>query len=337
MSVLINTDHFGLSDRFRRTQGKVRDTFYLPGNRLAIVTTDRMSAFDVVFPNAIPGKGKALHAMSMAWMPLFYLFFESLLAGGHRFQHHLLSTEVGDLPEEFHPFRAELEGRTAIVRQCDVLPLECIVRGFISGSYWKEYLEAIASQVDELVTVHGFSLPRDLLESEKLPRPIFTPSTKAVAGAHDENINYQQMLDILTQWLGDHPEYAYSARELAEDIESTSLGLYTAAQEYSEERGIIVADTKFEFGLTVDDNGQTVLTLLDEVVTSDSSRFWQKATYKPGRPQVSFDKQPVRDYLERIGWNKKPPAPELPPDIVKQTTARYLQAAKMLFDLDIAA
>ena len=272
-------------------RGKVRDIYDL-GSDLLLVATDRISAFDWVLPTGIPDKGRVLAQTSAFW---FRRLDEP---------HHMKSTEISEvnLPSGVDP--APLVGRSMLVHKTEVVPIECVVRGYLSGSGWKEY------QKDG--TVCGIRLPAGLKESDKLPEPVFTPATKAETG-HDENISEQQMAAIVG------PEVTAQLREV-------SLTLYQQAAEYARERGIIIADTKFEFGR----DGQGRAILIDEVLTPDSSRFWPADDYEVGRGQASFDKQYVRDYLETLTWNKQPPAPELPPEISQATTARYLEAYELL-------
>jgi len=277
------TDFPGLNLRGR---GKVRDIYDL-GDRLLIVATDRLSAFDVVLPTPIPDKGRVLTQLSLFW-------FEKL-AG--IIPHHVISAK--DFSGELAPYAAALEGRSMIVRRTDPLPIECVVRGYIVGSGWKDYRKTGA--------ICGIPLPAGLRESDKLPHPIFTPSTKATTG-HDENISFEQAA-------------ATVGRSLAEKLRDTSIALYRTAAEYAAERGIIIADTKFEFGLL---NGELIW--IDEALTPDSSRFWPADQYEPGKAQPSFDKQYVRDYLEHIGWDKQPPGPALPPGVVSATAAKYREA-----------
>lgn len=286
-------------------RGKVRDTYRLD-DALLMVATDRLSAFDVVLPTPIPDKGRVLTGLSAFW----FRHFESWMP------HHLISTDwdtiaiamqqAGVLAVE--AYRSLLDGRTMLVKRAQPFPVECVVRGYLAGSLWKEYLEAGGASSDAFVELHGIRLPGGLRESERLPEPIFTPATKAQVG-HDENISFERMAQIV----GD--DHAHRLREL-------SLRLYLEAVEYALTRGIIIADTKFEFGL--DSEGRILL--IDEVLTPDSSRFWDAALYQPGRPQPSYDKQFVRDYLESIGWNKQPPAPPLPPEIVQKTAEKYREA-----------
>jgi phosphoribosylaminoimidazole-succinocarboxamide synthase len=279
-AVISQTDFPGLKLRGR---GKVRDIYDL-GDKLLIVATDRLSAFDVVLPTPIPDKGKVLTQLSLFW-------FEKL---AHIVPHHLIATR--NFTGELEPYAAALEGRAMLCRRTEPVPIECVVRGYISGSGWKDYQKSGA--------ICGISLPQGLRESDKLPEPIFTPSTKAVTG-HDENISFEQTVEVVGQ-------------PLAEKLRDTSLAIYKQARDYAAERGIIIADTKFEFGLL---DGELIW--IDEALTPDSSRFWPADQYSPGKAQPSFDKQYVRDYLERIGWNKQPPGPALPADVVAGTREKY--------------
>lgn len=272
--------------------GKVREVFDL-GDSLLFVATDRISAFDCVMPNGIPRKGEVLTQLSHFWFD----FTESWLPN------HRLARAQDPLPARLQPFAAQLAGRSMIVKKARPLPIECVVRGYLAGSGWKEYRER--------QTVCGLPLPAGLQESSELPEPIFTPATKAETG-HDENISYA----VAEQLVG--PAVAAEARHL-------SLRLYTTARDYARQRGILIADTKFEFGLF-----EGKLILIDEVLTPDSSRFWPVDHYAPGRGQPSYDKQFVRDYLETLAWDKTPPAPELPPDVVARTQAKYLEAYERL-------
>ncbi len=274
-------------------RGKVRDIYEL-NEGLLIVATDRLSAFDVVMPTPIPDKGKVLTRMSLFWFD----FFKDIT------KHHLLTADVNEYPALLAPFRDVLEGRSMLVKKLKPLPVECIVRGYISGSGWKDYKKTGA--------VCGIKLPEGLRESEELPEPIFTPSTKAEIGSHDKNIDFDKTKEIL-------------GPELAKQIKTLSLTLYKTAAQYAFKRGIIIADTKFEFGLDGNE-----LYLIDEVLTPDSSRFWPMEGYEPGRAQLSFDKQFVRDYLETLNWPKTPPGPELPPDIVEKTAQKYSTALSLL-------
>ena len=277
--------------------GKVRDIYDL-GEMLLLVATDRVSAFDSVIPTPIPGKGAVLNLISAAWFDKF-----------DTLPNHMISVEVEDYPEPFNGFPDQLAGRSMLVKKADRLDIECIVRGYISGSGWKEY--------QNTGEVCGIKLPAGLVNSDKLEKPIFTPSTKADSG-HDENISIAEAAKIVGE-------------STAKELEKISLDLYSRASEYALTKGIIIADTKFEFGVT---EGQIIV--IDEVLTPDSSRFWLVDEYEPGHQQKSLDKQYVRDFLNEIGWDHEPPAPELPPDIVRKTTERYTAAMKMLFpDLDI--
>ncbi len=279
--------------------GKVREIFDL-GDRLLLVATDRLSAFDVVLPDPIPYKGIVLTQLSRFW-------FDRIAAEG-LVSHHMVSVNVEDLPPPAQPFREQLAGRSTLVRRCRPLPIECVVRGYLAGSGWKEYRAG--------GSVCGIRLPDGLRESEELPEPIFTPATKAVTG-HDENISFERAAELVG------PDLAHQVREY-------SLRLYAMARDYARSRGIIICDTKFEFGL---DDGQLVL--IDEVLTPDSSRFWPADSYAPGRPQESFDKQFVRDYLETLDWDKTPPGPQLPARIIEATSQRYLEAYRRLTGHDL--
>ena len=273
-------------------RGKVRDIYDL-GDRLLVVATDRISAFDVVMPNGIPDKGRVLTAMSLFWLDLT----------GDIVQNHLITADVSKYPASLQPYGDQLAGRSMLVKRAIVVPTECVVRGYLAGSGWKEY--------QEKGTVCGIALPSGLRESDMLPSPIFTPATKAESG-HDINISPDQAAAIVGE-------------DTYRQLESLSLALYQRAADYARERGIIIADTKFELG-RYDDR----LILVDEVLTPDSSRFWPLDDYQPGRSQKSFDKQPVRDYLDALDWDKQPPAPELPPDVVEGTHRRYLDALRLL-------
>ena len=277
---------------FRR--GKVRDVYEIDSDRLLIVATDRISAFDCVIPTPIERKGEVLTALSRFW-------FARL---AHIVPNHLLTTEIDEMPEAVQNHAAELRRRSMLVRRTNVFPVECVVRGYLSGSGWKDY--------QRTAQICGHKLPQGLREAEQLPEPIFTPATKAETG-HDENIGEQQMAEII-------------GRQATELLRSTSLRLYQEAASYARARGIIIADTKFEFGR--DSQGRIIL--IDEVLTPDSSRFWPADSYGVGRGQASFDKQYVRDYLEGLDWSKQPPAPALPPDVARATTGRYLEAYELL-------
>jgi phosphoribosylaminoimidazole-succinocarboxamide synthase len=279
-------------------RGKVRDTYELHDDQLLMVATDRISAFDVILPNGIPDKGKVLTQLSIWWFSQTHSFQEN----------HLVSGMVPDLPGALKHRREELAGRFMVVRKAKRIDFECVVRGYLAGSAWAEY--------QEKGTMAGEPLPKGLVESEKLPTPIFTPATKNDSG-HDENVTFKRM----TKDLG---------RPLAEKIRDTSLALYAFAAEASEKKGLILADTKFEFGL-IDKR----LILIDEALTPDSSRFWDRARWVPGQTPPSYDKQFVRDWLVASGWNKEPPAPELPADVVDKTRELYLSAYKQMTTRDL--
>jgi phosphoribosylaminoimidazole-succinocarboxamide synthase len=275
-------------------RGKVRDVYEVDHQRLLIVATDRISAFDSVSPTPIERKGEVLTALSRFW-------FAKL---GHVVPHHLITTEIAEMPDVVRAHADELHGRSMLVKRTEVFPVECVVRGYLSGSGWKDY--------QRTGQVCGHQLPAGLRDSEKLAASIFTPATKAETG-HDENISEEQMAEIV-------------GREAMEKLREVSLRLYTEASDYARGRGIIIADTKFEFGR--DQAG--AITLIDEVLTPDSSRFWPLDSYEVGKSQASFDKQYVRDYLESIKWDKQPPCPELPDEIAQATTARYLEAYELI-------
>ena len=281
--VVFQTEFPGLTLRGR---GKVRDIYDL-GDRLLIVATDRLSAFDVVLPTPIPDKGRVLTQLSVFW-------FEKL---ADVLPNHVIAAH--DFPGELAKYSESLDGRAMLVRKTEPIPIECVVRGYISGSGWKDYQKTGA--------ICGIPLPAGLRESDRLPEPIFTPSTKATTG-HDENISFDQAT-------------GHIGRALAERLRKVSLEIYRRAAEFAAARGIVIADTKFEFGLLGND-----LIWIDEALTPDSSRFWPAAQYESGKPQPSFDKQYVRDYLEHIGWNKQPPGPELPSDVVSATREKYREA-----------
>jgi phosphoribosylaminoimidazole-succinocarboxamide synthase len=286
-SVLWQTDFPELS---LLSRGKVRDLYEVDGD-LLLVATDRLSAFDVILPTPIPDKGKVLTQLSYFW-------FEKLK---DVIPNHVITTT--EFPPQLDPYRAALTGRSMLCRKTQPILIECVVRGYLSGSGWKNYRASGA--------VCGIPLPPGLGESARLPEPIFTPATKAASG-HDENISFDQMAAAI-------------GGPLAEQLRSISIDLYRRAADFAEPRGIILADTKFEFGLI----GNQVV-WIDEALTPDSSRFWPAQGYAPGRPQPSFDKQYIRDYLEQIGWNKQPPAPQLPPEIVAATRAKYREAYRLL-------
>lgn len=279
------------------SRGKVRDVYDL-GDRLLIVATDRLSAFDVVLPNGIPGRGVMLTAVSMFWFD----FLKDIVPC------HLITADIARFPADLRKYRDDLEGRSMIVHKARRVDVECIVRGYISGSLWKEYKTAIAAGSS---MVHGITFPNNLKESDRLPQPIFTPSTKAASG-HDENISYDKMAAMV-------------GHETARLCRDTTLAIYGKASEYARHRGIIIADTKFEFGFV---DGR--FTLIDEALTPDSSRFWPADSYRPGGSQPSFDKQIIRDYLETLNWDKTYPAPALPREVVEKASARYQEVVTRL-------
>ncbi|MDX6612782.1 MAG: phosphoribosylaminoimidazole-succinocarboxamide synthase [Blastocatellia bacterium] len=280
-------------------RGKVRDVYEISDDQLLIVATDRISAFDCVLPTPIARKGEVLTALSRFWF--------SKLA--HVVPNHLITTNLAEMPTAIREQAADLKDQSMLVRRTNVFPVECVVRGYLVGSGWKDYLRT--------GEVCGHRLPVGLKESNELAEPIFTPATKAETG-HDENISEKQM----AQLIGD---------EVTTKLRQISLRLYNEAREYARTRGIIIADTKFEFGTDREGN----ILLIDEALTPDSSRFWPAATYEPGRPQPSFDKQFVRDYLDQLQWDKQPPAPQLPPEIASATTERYLEAYKLLVGAEL--
>ena len=277
-------------------RGKVRDMYEIPGHedKLLMIATDRISAYDVVMDEPIVRKGKILTSISLFWFELLSDIVPN----------HLVSADVMQYPEICHQYRDQLEGRSMLVRRTKVMPIECIVRGYLSGSFWSAY--------QKNTTVCGFELPAGMRESDKFPEPLFTPSTKAEQGLHDENISMAKMEELL-------------GKDLAERMADISLRLYVKAADYARSKGIIIADTKFELGM-VDDE----LILIDEVLTPDSSRFWPLDEYQPGKGQPSFDKQFLRDYLSSLDWNKQPPPPQLPQNILDKTRARYEEARQKL-------
>jgi phosphoribosylaminoimidazole-succinocarboxamide synthase len=291
MQAAVYETHFPELTLLKR--GKVRDLYDL-GDALLMVATDRISAFDVVMRDPIPGKGAVLTQISLFWFDVM----QSLVP------HHVITSDVDQFPPACRPYADTLRGRSLLVRKTRPLPVECVVRGFLSGSGWKDYQRS--------GTVCGIRLPQGLKESERLPAPIFTPSTKADLGAHDVNISFEQMVAQIG------PARAEKAREL-------SLAVYRKGVALADRKGIIIADTKFEFGMLDDE-----MILIDEVLTPDSSRFWPKDSYAPGGAQQSFDKQYLRDYLGTLDWPKEPPAPQLPPEVIENTRARYLEALKRL-------
>ncbi len=283
-------------------RGKVRDIYAVGEGKLLIVTSDRLSAFDVVLPNPIPFKGKVLNQISSFWFGFFNSFVK----------HHLITDDISemDLPSEVkNQFGFSLEGRSMLVHRTKLLPIECVVRSYITGSGWKDYLA--------MGKVCGHELPKGLRQCGRLPKPLFTPSTKATVG-HDENVDF----DYAVRTVG---------RETAEKIRDLSIRLYQKGAEWAEKKGIVIADTKFEFGVL---DGQILL--IDEVLTPDSSRFWPKDGYQEGHDQPSFDKQIVRNYLESTGWNKKPPAPKLPQDVIEKTSQAYRDAYRRLTGKELA-
>jgi phosphoribosylaminoimidazole-succinocarboxamide synthase len=274
-------------------RGKVRDLYDL-GDALLMVASDRISAFDVIMPNPVPQKGEILTRISLFWFNRMAPLIPN----------HLISSDVNDYPEACRPYADVLRGRSMLVRKARPLPVECVVRGYISGSGWQSYLET--------QKVCGIALPNGLRESDQLPEPIFTPSTKEEFGAHDINIDYDEVVRLI-------------GSRLAEDVRRLSIRLYREGAIYADTKGIIIADTKFEFGVYNDQ-----LMLIDEVLTPDSSRFWPKDQYRPGGPQESFDKQYLRDYLISIKWNKTPPAPQLPLEVIENTRLKYREALSLL-------
>jgi phosphoribosylaminoimidazole-succinocarboxamide synthase len=287
--ILLETDLNGI-ERYGR--GKVRDVYRI-GEYLLIVATDRISAFDYILPTGIPGKGCVLTQLSIFWFD----FLSGLTPT------HFLTASVDEYPEALRKFRHQIEGRSMLVKRAKMVEIECVARGYISGSGWKEY--------QRHGSVCGIKLPAGLQESGRLPEPIFTPSTKAQTG-HDENISFEQVCSMIGE-------------TLAGRLRDLTLRIYSHAAQYAETKGIIIADTKFEFGFVGSE-----LVLGDEVLTPDSSRFWPAEQYRPGGPQFSFDKQFVRDYLESIRWNKQPPAPPLPGEVAAKTSDKYLQAYRIL-------
>jgi phosphoribosylaminoimidazole-succinocarboxamide synthase len=288
-TVILHTELPGIE---KRAQGKVRDVYQVDG-RLLIVATDRISAFDYILPTGIPDKGRVLTQLSIFWFD----FLSDVTPT------HFLTAKVDEYPEALRQFREQLEGRSMLVNRAQMVEIECVARGYLAGSGWKEYKAQ--------GTVCGIPLPAGLHESDRLPAPIFTPSTKAQSG-HDENISFETMCSLVSAELG--------AR-----LRDLTLRIYSRAAAYAETRGVIIADTKFEFGFV---DGELVLG--DEVLTPDSSRFWPAESYRPGGPQFSYDKQYVRDYLESIHWDKKPPAPPLPDDVAGKTSEKYRQAYRVL-------
>jgi phosphoribosylaminoimidazole-succinocarboxamide synthase len=290
LQTLTQTDLPGLPLLAR---GKVRD-LYSVGEHLLLIATDRISAFDHVLPTGIPGKGKILTQLSLFWFQLLRDVVPN----------HLITADISQYPEALRPYSSQLEGRSMLVKRAQMFPVECVVRGYLSGSGWKDYKATGA--------VCGIPLPAGMQESAKLPQPLFTPASKSLGGEHDENISFHEMV-------------ARIGEAAATKLQGLSLDIYNRAAAYAAERGVILADTKFEFGVTPGG-----IVLADEVLTPDSSRYWPADQYKPGGPQPSFDKQFVRDYLEQIQWNKQAPAPALPDDIVAKTQRKYLDAYLLL-------
>jgi len=289
-TVLLQTE---FPDLHLHASGKVRDVYTLSDQQLLFVATDRISAFDYVLATGIPHKGRVLTQLSLFW----FEFLADIVPN------HLITADVEKYPPGVRKYADQLRGRSMLVQRAEMFPVECVVRGYISGSAWKEYQAS--------GKVCGIALPAGLRESDALPEPIFTPATKAVTG-HDENISFDAMCEIV-------------GVETASHLRDLTLRIYKNAAAYARQRGIIIADTKFEFGRTAKG-----ITLADEVLTPDSSRFWPADKYTPGKSQESFDKQYVRDYLEEIRWNKQPPAPALPPDVARRTSEKYLEAYSQL-------
>lgn len=286
MSMLINDTSF--LNRPIYMKGKVRDVYEF-GDKLLIIATDRISAFDVVFPNLIPNKGKVLNGISEFW----FNYTRDIIGN------HMITTNVDEFPEEVAGFKEELSGRSMLVKKAQMIPAECIVRGYLEGSGLKEYMKT--------GKICGITLPPGLKQCDKLPEPVFTPTTKANEG-HDESITFDQLADRI-------------GKDIATKLRDISIELYIKASKYAESKGLILADTKLEFGFI---DGELVVA--DEMFTPDSSRFWDMNDYQPGRPQKSFDKQYLREYLEAVGWDKNPPAPELPEDVIRNTSGKYVEA-----------
>lgn len=284
-----------MTDIPKPAKGKVRDIYDLD-DKLLIVSTDRISAYDCILPNGIPGKGRILTGLSVFWFN----------KTSHLIQNHLITSVIEEYPDNLHKYKDVLEGRSMLVHKANTIPVECIVRGYITGSGWLDY--------NETTSICGIKLPANLKESDKLDKPVFTPTTKAEIGNHDENISFETMCEKI-------------GKALAGEIKDLSIKIYNYAHDYSIERGIIIADTKFEFGL---DKKTGQLMLIDEILTPDSSRFWAMDKYQPGRSQNSYDKQFVRDYLNSINWDRKYPAPSLPDHIVDNTVIRYTEVMRIL-------
>lgn len=290
MEVITDTEFLGIP-LFRR--GKVRD-IYEVGDNLLIISTDRISAFDVIMDEGIPGKGNVLNELAAFWLD----------ATRDVIENHLVSTDMGDLPADLLPFRERLQGRSMIVVKAEPLPVECVVRGYIAGSGWKDYQQTQA--------ICGIPLPAGLRLADRLPEPIFTPSTKAEIGEHDENVSFDSVVEAIGE-------------EMARNIERASLELYARGAQIAETRGVILADTKFEFGMF-----EGRMMLIDEVFTPDSSRFWPMSSWEPGHDQENLDKQFLRDWLETLDWDKKPPPPTIPADIIDKVSERYAYIKEVL-------
>ncbi|TIH12159.1 phosphoribosylaminoimidazolesuccinocarboxamide synthase [Marinifilum sp. JC120] len=283
------------------SRGKVRDIYEVDENKLLLVTTDRISAYDVIMPNPIDDKGKILNQITLFWMDMFKDIVPN----------HLIASKVDDYPEVLHKYRNQLEGRSVLVKKAKPLPIECIVRGYITGSGWKDY--------QNTGEVCGHKLPEGLKESEMLEQPLFTPSTKAELGEHDENISVEKATEML-------------GKELFDKVQEATLSIYKRGRDYAREKGIIIADTKFEFGIY---DGELII--IDEVLTPDSSRFWPVEGYEAGKSQPSFDKQFLRDWLTEIKFNKQPPAPEVPEEIATKTRDKYMEAFTLLTESELDA
>ncbi|ACS80081.1 phosphoribosylaminoimidazolesuccinocarboxamide synthase [Maridesulfovibrio salexigens] len=283
------------------SRGKVRDIYEVDDDKLLLVTTDRISAYDVIMPNPIDDKGKILNQITLFWMDMFKDIIPN----------HLIASKVDDYPEVLHKYRDQLEGRSVLVKKAKPLPIECIVRGYITGSGWKDY--------QKTGEVCGHKLPEGLKESEMLEQPLFTPSTKAELGEHDENISVEKATEML-------------GKELFDKVQEATLSIYKRGRDYAREKGIIIADTKFEFGIY---DGELII--IDEVLTPDSSRFWPVEGYEAGKSQPSFDKQFLRDWLTEINFNKQPPAPEVPEEIATKTRDKYMEAFTLLTESELDA
>ncbi|WP_320175520.1 phosphoribosylaminoimidazolesuccinocarboxamide synthase [Maridesulfovibrio sp.] len=283
------------------SRGKVRDIYEVDDDKLLLVTTDRISAYDVIMPNPIDDKGKILNQITLFWMDMFKDIIPN----------HLIASKVDDYPEVLHKYRDQLEGRSVLVKKATPLPIECIVRGYITGSGWNDY--------QKTGEVCGHKLPEGLKESEMLEQPLFTPSTKAELGEHDENISVEKATEML-------------GKELFDKVQDATLSIYKRGRDYAREKGIIIADTKFEFGIC---DGELII--IDEVLTPDSSRFWPVEGYEAGKSQPSFDKQFLRDWLTEIKFNKQPPAPEVPEEIATKTRHKYMEAFTLLTESELDA